>query len=81
MKGLSALVKSVARLVLCSHCCIYREVLATKVVPHDFQNILNEVVELVNHIESLALNTCLFKALSEETESDSTQLLFDAEIR
>jgi hypothetical protein len=81
MKGLSALVKSVARLILCSHCCIYGEVLATKVVLPDFQNILNEVVELVNHIESLALNTRLFKALSEETESDSTQLLFHAEIR
>jgi hypothetical protein len=57
-KGLAALVKPVAPLVVC---CVHREALATKCIPPDLQNTLNEVVKIVN--QSRSLNTRLFKTL------------------
>jgi hypothetical protein len=47
MKGLSALVKAVAPLVMCNHCCIHREALSSKYIPPDLQNTLNEVVKML----------------------------------
>jgi hypothetical protein len=47
--GLTATVKSVAPLVVC---CIHREALATKCIPSDLQNTLNEVVKIINHIKA-----------------------------
>jgi hypothetical protein len=75
LKGLAALVKSVAPLVVCNHCCIHREALTSKCSPSDLQNTLNEAVKNVNNIKSLTQNTHLFKTLCEEIGSDHTQLL------
>jgi hypothetical protein len=53
LKGLTALVKSVAPLVVCNHCCIHGEALVTKCIPPDLQNTLNEVVKIVYHYQKL----------------------------
>ena len=64
-----------------THCFIHRESLATKNMPTELNDVLNEVVKIVNHVKANALNSRLFAALCSEMGADHKQLLLHADVR
>jgi hypothetical protein len=59
MKALSAMVKALSSVEVCSHHYIYRQNVTTQYVSPCLQNTLNEVVKTVNHIKSCVLSNNL----------------------
>uniref|UniRef100_K7FHZ8 DUF4371 domain-containing protein n=1 Tax=Pelodiscus sinensis TaxID=13735 RepID=K7FHZ8_PELSI len=57
--GLQTLVKQHAPMVTRVHCFIHREALASKTLPDQLNTLFKELVKVVNHIKSSALNTRL----------------------
>ncbi|KAG8236651.1 hypothetical protein J437_LFUL014497, partial [Ladona fulva] len=63
------------------HCNIHRFALATKTLPKPLQEVLDSLLAIVNYIKSSALNTCLFKELCNNMNSDHEVLLFYTAVR
>ncbi|XP_068226334.1 zinc finger BED domain-containing protein 5-like [Palaemon carinicauda] len=79
--GFQSLVKKVSPEVIGTHCMIHRQVLATKMLPEPFKEVLNQVIKAVNVVKSRPLATWLFKILCEDMGSSYEALLFHTEVR
>ncbi|KAK7891337.1 hypothetical protein WMY93_023300 [Mugilogobius chulae] len=64
-----------------NHCFIHRQALACKGMPCDLQNTMTEVIRVVNHIKSSALNSRLFHELCVDMGAEHTHLLFHTQVR
>uniref|UniRef100_K7FV77 DUF4371 domain-containing protein n=1 Tax=Pelodiscus sinensis TaxID=13735 RepID=K7FV77_PELSI len=74
--GFQTLVKQCAPMVTRVHCFIHREALASKTLTDQLNAIFKGLMKVVNHIESSALNTRLFKRFCLDMGSDFDVLLF-----
>lgn len=78
---LTAWIKKVAPNCNSIHCIIYREMLANQKMPPELNSMLNDIVNVINHIKAQALNPCLFEQLCEELNAEHRHLLLYIEIR
>jgi hypothetical protein len=58
--GLQAVIKTVASDATCSHCVIDQQVLAEKTLLLGLKQIMSLVIQAVNFIKSIALNSRIF---------------------
>ena len=64
-----------------THCVIRREMLASRKMSHDLNNVLQEVIKMINHIDVHARNSRLLTQLCEEMDTEHTCLLSYTEVR
>lgn len=78
--GLVAKMKQVAPNIHGTHCMIHREMLASKRMSAELNQVLITAVKTINFIKSNALNSRLFAMLCDEMGSTHRTLLLHAEI-
>ena len=81
LSGLTTGVREVASECESSHCVIHREMLASRKMSPELNNVLQDVIKIINHIKLHALNSRLFVQLCEETDAEHTRLLLYTEVR
>ena len=74
--GFRALMQSKATGVIFTNCFIHWEALASKILPHGLQDVLNVTIKIVNFVKSSSLHTCLFRKLCKDMESEHKNLLY-----
>ena len=74
-QGFTARVKQENPSALIVHCFLHRENLASKKLSHEFQKIMQEVIQIVNFIKSRAFNSRLFAQMCPDFGSDHIHLL------
>ncbi|XP_060869147.1 SCAN domain-containing protein 3-like [Metopolophium dirhodum] len=79
--GLVAKMKQVAPNIQSTHCMIHREMLASKRMSAEFNQVLTTAVKTVNFIKSSSLNSRLLAMLCDEMGSAHRTLLLHAEVR
>lgn len=79
--GVVARIKEVSPSVQATHCFIHREVLASKHMSPELNEVLNTVVKIVNFIKANATNSRIFAALCEEMGAEHCHLLLHAHVR
>ncbi|XP_023217015.1 zinc finger BED domain-containing protein 5-like [Centruroides sculpturatus] len=79
--GLRSRVMKVAPNVNWSHCCIHRQNLASKSLPHKLKLVLDEAVQVVNFIKSRPTNARIFKVLCDDMMNLHSTLLLHTEVR
>ncbi|CAB4023565.1 SCAN domain-containing 3-like [Paramuricea clavata] len=79
--GFKAKINEVAPNVFSVHCMIHREALAAKTLPDILKNVMQQVIRMVNHIKSSALNTRLFRKFCRGMDADHINLLYYTEVR
>ena len=60
---------------------IYRQVLTTKTLPQEFQDIMKSAVSVVNFVKTSASNSRLFSKLCSELDAFNNVLLFHTDVR
>ena len=63
------------------HCMLHRYALACKTLQPELRLVLDDVVHMINTIQSSSLKTRLFSQLCQELESDHEALLYHTEVR
>ena len=63
------------------HCLLHRENIASKKLSHEFQKVMQEVIQVVNFIKSRALNSRLFAHMCSDFGCDHINLLYYSEVR
>jgi hypothetical protein len=61
--GFEARTKEVATNVSWTHCCIHRQALASKRMPHGLNEVLDNAVKIVNFMKLRPINSRIFQAL------------------
>jgi zinc finger BED domain-containing protein 5/7/8/9 len=79
--GLLARVKAVSPLVKWTHCCIHRQALASKPLPVDLKDVLDDSCKIVNFIKSRHTNSRIFSALCKDMGNLHKTLLIHTEVR
>ena len=79
--GFKAKLQQVAPHTFMIHCMIHGEALAARTMPESLMNVFSQVIKIVNHIKSSALNTRLFKLFCDEMDADYMNLLFYTQVR
>ncbi|XP_060855173.1 zinc finger BED domain-containing protein 5-like [Metopolophium dirhodum] len=79
--GLLARVKAVSPLIKWTHCCIHRQALASKPLPADLKDVLDDSCKVVNFIKSRHTNSRIFSLLCEDMGSLHKTLLLHTEVR
>ena len=79
--GFQTLVKQRAPLAIGVYCFIHREALASKALPDQLNTIFKVLVKIVNYVQSLALNTRLFRKICQDMESNFEVLPFHTPVR
>ena len=79
--GLQRLVINASPTAIGTHCMIHRQVLATKTLPQEFQDIMKSVVSVVNFAKTSASNRRLFSKLCSELDASNNILLFHTDVR
>src|SRR5678815_4085385 len=75
-------VKEVNPDVISLHCMIHRYALASRTLPPELRDVLNDVIKMVNAIKSSSLNSHLFHLLCQDFEVEHGEvLLFHTEVR
>ena len=64
-----------------NHCMIHRYALAAKTLPPSLKQVLDNVVAMVNHIKSSALNTRMFRLICQDLNAQQQHLLYHTEVR
>ena len=67
--------------VIGTHCIFHCEALASRALPHEMKEVLDLSIEIVNYIKPGSLNSCLFKLLCQDMESEHVALLFHTNVR
>jgi hypothetical protein len=78
--GLVAKMKHVAPNIQNTHCMVHREMLASKIMSAEFNQVLTTAVKTVNFIKSRSLNSRLFAMMCDEMGSTHRMLLLHAEV-
>lgn len=81
LSGLTARIKEVTPECESTHCIIRREMLASRKMSSEFSSVLIDVVKVINHIKTRALNSRLFERLCEDMNTEHRRLLLYTEIR
>ena len=63
------------------HCMIHRQMLATKTLSQELQDIMKSVVSDVNFVKTSASNSRLFSKLCSELDASNNVLLFHTDVR
>lgn len=63
------------------HCVIHREMLASRKTAPELDDVLQDVTEMINHMEVRALRSRLFSRLREGMDAERTRLLSRTEVR
>ena len=79
--GFQRLVINASPKAIGTHCMIHRQVLATKTLPQEFQDIMKSVVSVVNFVKTSASNSRLFSKLCSELDAPNNVLLFHTDVR
>ncbi|XP_069616232.1 zinc finger BED domain-containing protein 5-like [Ranitomeya imitator] len=79
--GFQRLVQNESPKAIGTHCMIHRQILATKTLPQDLQEVMKSVITCVNFVESSALNSRLFCQLCNDLDAPNNALLFHTEVR
>ncbi|KAM4749061.1 zinc finger BED domain-containing protein 5-like [Rhinophrynus dorsalis] len=79
--GFQRLVLNESPKVIGTHCMIHRQILATKTLPQELQEVMKSVVSAVNYVKASALNSRLFSKLCNELDSSNNVLLFHTDVR
>jgi hypothetical protein len=79
--GFQRLVQNESPKVIGTHCMIHRQILATKTLPQELQEVMKNVVSSVNFVKASALNSRLFSKLCNELDASNNVLLFHTEVR
>ncbi|XP_039180852.1 zinc finger BED domain-containing protein 5-like isoform X2 [Crotalus tigris] len=67
--------------VIGTHCMIHRQILATKTLPQELQEIMKSIISSVNFVKASSLNSQLFSQLCNELDAPNNALLFHTEVR
>jgi hypothetical protein len=81
LKGFIALVKQQNPGIVFTHCFLHRETLISKSVVPKVQKVLDEMIKMVNYINSWPVQSRLFSALHSAMEAAHKQLLLHTEVR
>ncbi|XP_077150810.1 SCAN domain-containing protein 3-like [Ranitomeya variabilis] len=81
LSGLTTRVKEFASECESTHCVIHREMLASRKMSPELNSVLQDVIKVINHIKTHALNSRLFEQLCEEMDADHKRLLLHTEVR
>ena len=81
LPGFTTRVKEVASECEPTHCVIHREMLASRKMSPELNNVLQDVIKIINHIKLRALNSRVFAQLCEEMDPEHTRLLLYTEVR
>ena len=79
--GFQRLVVNASPKAIGTHCMIHRQVLATKTLPQEFQDIMKSVVSVVNFVKTSASYSRLFSKLCSELDASNNVLLFHTDMR
>ena len=79
--GFQRLVINASQKAIGTHCMIHRQVIATKTLPQEFQDIMKSVVSVVNYVKTSASNSRLFSKLCSELDASNNVLLFHTDMR
>ena len=79
--GFQRLVINASPKAIRTHCMIHRQVLATKTLPQEFQDIMKSVVSVVNFVLTSASNSRLFSKLCCELDASNNIMLFHTDVR
>lgn len=79
--GFGALLKKEIPGVQITHCVLHRHALASKSLPQQLKQTLDNCVKIVNAIRSRALHHRLFQKFCEEVGQDHSVLLYHTEVR
>ena len=80
--GVAARIRKVAHANLqVTHCMIHREMLASKQMVPELNDVLSSCIKVVNLIKASALNSRIFKVLCTEMGAEHVNLLLHTEVR
>ncbi|XP_034288737.2 protein FAM200B [Pantherophis guttatus] len=79
--GFQRLVLNESPKVIRTHCMIHRQILATKTLPQELQEVMKSVINAVNFVKASSLNSRLFSQLCNELDAPNNALLFHTEVR
>lgn len=79
--GFQRLVLNESPKVIGTHCMIHRQILATKTLPPELQEVMKTVISCVNFVKVSSLNSRLFSQLCNELDAPHNALLFHTEVR
>ncbi|XP_015685817.1 protein ZBED8-like, partial [Protobothrops mucrosquamatus] len=79
--GFQRLVLNEAPKVIRTHCMIHSQILATKTLPQELQEVMKSVISSVNFVKASSLNSQLFSQLCNELDAPNNALLFHTEVR
>ena len=81
LSGFTTRVKEVFSECESTHCVIHREMLASRKMSPELNNVLQDVIKIINNNRVHALNSHLFTQLCEEMDAEHTRLLLYTEVR
>ena len=81
LSGFTTRVKEVASECESMHCVTHREILASRKMSPELNNVLQDVIKIINHIKVHALNLRLFAQLCEEMGTGHTIRLLHTAVR
>ncbi|XP_066450060.1 SCAN domain-containing protein 3-like [Eleutherodactylus coqui] len=79
--GFQRLVQNESPKAIGTHCMIHRQILATRTLPQDLQEVMKSIITCVNFVKSSALNSRVFCQLCNELDAPNNALLFHTEVR
>ena len=81
IKGFVSLVQRKNLNVVQTYCSLHREVLVSKTIPDELNQVLRQVVEIVNFIKTRPLKSCLFEKMGVDMDSQHKRLILHTEAR
>ncbi|XP_015677944.1 SCAN domain-containing protein 3-like [Protobothrops mucrosquamatus] len=79
--GFQRLVLNESPKVIGTHCMIHWQILATKTLPQELQEVMKSVIRSVNFVKASSLNSRLFSQLCNELDVPNNAVLFHTEMR
>lgn len=74
--GIQALIRKKAPHAMWTHCIIHREVLASKSMSSELNQVLERVIDVINYIKTRPLKARIFKKLCMDMGAEHTALLY-----
>ncbi|XP_060616127.2 protein FAM200C-like isoform X1 [Anolis sagrei] len=79
--GFQRLVWNKSPKVIGTHCMIHRQILTTKTLPQELQEVMKSIIGSVNFVKASTLNSQLFSQLCSDLDAPNNALLFHTEVR